>query len=255
MPQVEPKLYETLWQPKEYLRQYYETPFVADDEQANFEFIMRHLRQSGKTFTRAIEVGCGPTLHHACSFVPYVEELHLADYLPDNLREIEKWLNQATDAHNWEIYLRGILELESDSVSAADLQLRQQQLRDKITQLKQIDLRHSPSPENEAAYDLVFSYYCAEAITPSKTEWQTLMRHLCGLLAPGGTLYLTAMRHCKSYDVMDKCFPTACIDEFNLADVLKDNGFAPAKTDIQVVQIQEWAEQGFDSICLVRAEK
>ncbi|WAL61906.1 guanitoxin biosynthesis pre-guanitoxin forming N-methyltransferase GntF [Thermocoleostomius sinensis] len=255
MLQAEQQIYDTLWQPQEYLRQYYATPSVADDEQANFEFALNHLRHDGRFFSRAIEVGCGPTLHHACSFVTYVEELHLADYLPENLQEISKWLRQDPSAHNWEIYLRGILALETETISTTDLQRRQQQLRQKITQLKSIDLRHPCPLGDDAVYDLVFSYYCAEAISSSKTDWQTFMNHLLRLVAPGGTLYLTAMRQCRSYAVMDKDFPTAYIDELDLAAVLQANGFDATKTEIQVARSGAWTEQGFSSICMVKAER
>jgi len=68
-------IYEQFWNPKSYLQQYYSTPNVSDDEQANFRFLSGGLQQMGRHFHRAIDVGCGPTLHHAMAITPYVDEL------------------------------------------------------------------------------------------------------------------------------------------------------------------------------------
>ena len=249
-------IYEQLWNPQEYLSQYYSGNYVADDEKANFEFMVTWLKQSQRIYERGIDFGCGCTLHHVMPLVPYVGEIHLADYLPENLVELQKWLDNKPEAHNWDTYFREVLALEGNQdISANDLALRKQQLRRKITALKLGNIRNSQPLPDDSTYDLVVSFYCLEAVTSSKAEWRTLMSNLGRLVAPGGTLFLSAIRKCQFYTVMEKKFPVAAMNETDFTAVLTENGFDPAHTEIQVIQIADWAEQGFDSICIVKAEK
>jgi SAM-dependent methyltransferase len=249
-------VYEQLWNPREYLKQYYTKNYVADDEKAYFEFMVAWLKQTQRMFTRCIDFGCGCTLHNVMPLVPYVAEIHLADYLPENLTEIRNWLDDKPDAHDWDVYLHEVLKLEgNEQISVSDVDLRKQELRRKITTLKLGNIRNSHPLLDESTYDLVTSFYCVEAVTPSKAEWQSLMNNLCRLLAPGGTLILAAMRKSQFYTIRGKKFPATCVDETDFEFVLTQNGFDPARTEIQAVKISEWVEQGFDSICLVKAEQ
>jgi len=123
-------VYHQAWDPRAYLRQYYTLETLSEDERANAAFLVRWLRQSGRRFRRALEFGCGPTIHHAAFLVPFVEELHLADYLPANLAEVRKWLDAAADAHDWDAQLSGILAMGQAATGTADpLQRRKADLR------------------------------------------------------------------------------------------------------------------------------
>jgi SAM-dependent methyltransferase len=251
-----PDLYEQVWNPQDYLKQYYSGDDVTDDEKANFEFIIKGLKQSQRQFERCIDVGCGCTIHHVIPSVSYVREIHLADYLPGNLAELEKWVEARPGAHNWDVYVRGALEIETEQqVAARDISLRQQALREKITALKAVNIRNAHPLGDASSYDLVLSFYCAEAVASSKAEWHSLMENLCRLISPGGMLILTAMRRCRSYQVIDQQFPAIAIDETDLETMLMKNDFDPARSDIQVVQTSAWSEQGFDGICMIKAEK
>lgn len=48
---------------------------------------------TGRTYDSAIDIGCGPTVHHAFPLAPFIREIHLADYLPANLAEVRLWLD------------------------------------------------------------------------------------------------------------------------------------------------------------------
>ncbi len=104
------EIYDKIWNSREYLQQYYSTATIAIDERANIEFARRKLAEAGRSFDSAIEVGCGPTLHHAMLLAPHVASLDLADYVCDNLTEISKSLDDAPGAHDWSVYLQGMLE-------------------------------------------------------------------------------------------------------------------------------------------------
>ena len=247
-------VYERLWIPKAYLQQFYSTAHVSGDEQANFRFLNAGLKQMDRLFDRAIEVGCGPTLHHAMAAAPYVDELHLADYMAANLDEIRLWLTGEAQQHDWDVYFRGLLDVEGCD-DPFTLENRKEVLRQRITALKIADVRRNQPLDDGSTYDLVLSFYCVEAVATSRDEWRQCLSNLCRLVAPGGVLFLSAVRQCHAYHVQNTTFRTACIDEGDFASVLPELGFAPAKTEIRAVATADWSEQGFDGICCVRCEK
>ena len=79
-------MYNHDWHAPDYPNKYYTLPALSDDEQAIFRHVGPWL--AGEFYQRGIEVGCGPTVHHALAVVPHVAELHLADYLESNLEEV-----------------------------------------------------------------------------------------------------------------------------------------------------------------------
>ncbi len=247
-------VYEQLWKPKAYLQQFYSTPYVSGDEQANFSFLSAGLKQMDRHFRQAIEVGCGPTLHHAMAVAPYVDELHLADYMAVNLDEIRLWLTDDTQQHNWDVYFRGLLAAEGCD-DPATLAKRKEDLRQRITALKTADVRRDHPLDDGSTYDLVLSFYCVEAVATSRDEWRLYLSNLCRLVAPSGVLFLSAVRQCHAYHVQNTTFLTACIDEGDFTAVLPELGFLPAKTEIRAVATADWSEQGFDGICCLRCQK
>ena len=72
---------------------YLHTYYVGDpptDEQLLSRFLAATaglLPRSG----RFLELGCGPTVHHAIAVAPFVHELHLRDYLEENLDAVRAW--------------------------------------------------------------------------------------------------------------------------------------------------------------------
>jgi hypothetical protein len=239
-------IYDRLWDSREYLRQYYSTPEVADDEIANIAFARKQFAKAGRAFPRAIEVGCGPTLHHAMLLAPYVGRLDLADYVPDNLAEVRKSLDEAPGAHDWSVYLKGMIA--PGGASADELWAL---VKAHAGELRQMDIRQS----QVGAYDLVASYYTAECVAETQAEWRQCLATLAGLVAPGGVLLLGVVRHCRAYNVCGQVFPATYVDEADFANVLPTLGFDADSLVIEVAPVAEWVDQGFDSICCVWATK
>jgi hypothetical protein len=252
--QSDPYLLE--WDPKEYLRQYYSTAYIPDDSQAAIRFLIEQLSNNVARYRRALDFGCGPTLYSAISMVPHVQELHLADYLPTNLREIRRWLNDEPDAHDWDVYFRGILELESANASTVEqIAARKAELRRKVTALFEGNIRRPHPLDQLRIYDLVVSFFCIEAVSVDRKEWELFLGYLSSMVAPGGTMVLAAVRRCNGYQVLGRKFPATCVDENDFARVLPHIGFSKSGMVIRAVPIAEWVEEGFDSICLVAATK
>jgi hypothetical protein len=248
--------YRQRWNAREYLRQYYSTPITADDA-ANTRFAVRELRGLGRRFGRALEFGCGPTVHHVLPLVPFVDQLTLADFLPENLDEVRLWLASSAEAFDWDTWLSGTLAIEDETrgAPADDLPQRKALMRRVASRLVHGDiLRDDPTADGET-YDLVASYYCLECVGIERADWAACLARLTRKVSPGGVLLMGALRRTQHYHVFDREFPVATIDESDFAAELPRLGFSVEQTLIEVASVPEFSDQGFDAVCCVRALK
>ncbi len=204
-----PDTFETDWVPGDYLTDYYSE--VEPDEVETIAFFVDAMREADP-HEPALYFGVGPTLHHVFLAADRASEIHLADYLPANLREIERWLNREPDAHDWSAFVRYTLKREGTATpSDADVAAREQRTRDKITRLLTADARDpEPLPQR---YATVVSAYCADSATADRATWETYMRHITGLVRPGGLFVTAALRRSTGYVVGGRTFPSANVDE------------------------------------------
>jgi len=208
--------FETDWVPREYLTDYYSE--VEPDEVETIAFFVDAMRQADRD-EPVLYFGVGPTLHHVFLAADRASEIHLADYLPANLREIERWLSREPDAHDWSAFVRYTLEREgARTPSDVDVAAREQRTREKITRLLTADARDpEPLPQR---YSTVISAYCADSATGDRATWETYMRHISGLVQPGGLFVTAALRRSTGYVVGGRTFPSANVDETDLEAVL-----------------------------------
>lgn len=239
--------------PQEYLRQYYSTPALAGDDAAVFERLAAVLRGGARSFDSAIDVGCGPTVHHAFPLGPYVREIHLADYLPANLSAVRRWLAGGRDAHNWDPLLSHILRVEGGPEGR--LEERKAEFRRKVTALKGCDLRKPDPLGDGSTYDLVTSFFTAECVAGSAAEWEGVMGNLLSLVRPGGTVFVAAIRNSRRYAVRDRWFPAAAVTEADFPPLLARHGFRPESLSVEAVAVPDWAAEGFDGIVIVSGTK
>jgi len=246
--------YEQDFHPRYYLDAYYSGQKMNEDEVMAYKYMLDYLKTTGRHFPKMLEVGCGPTLHNVIPFVSFVDEIHMADYLPNNLEQIQLWLDDHPDAHNWDVYIKTALELEGDMAKTA-IDTRQQNMRDQITALKHIDLTQDYPLEERESYPLVISYYCAASATSTKAEWAQFMKGIFKLIAPGGILIVGDFRHTDQYFVGETVFPNANIDEHDMADLIRSNDFEPDSIDIQSLTFSGSEAIGLSDFMLARAIK
>jgi NNMT/PNMT/TEMT family len=239
--------FDTDWVPREYLADYYRV--VEPDERETIAFFADAIKDA-PAGEPVLVFGTGPTLHHVFLAAPKASEIHLADYLPANLEEIERWRAGDPAAHNWRAFVRYTLESEGlTAPTDADITRREQLTRSKITRLLQADARR-PVPLDQR-YATVISAYCADAATDDRATWETLMANITGLVAPDGLFITAALRRCRSYLVGDKRFPSANVDEHDLRQVLEP-GFSAR---VAVRHLQGHEEQGYSSVLLADARR
>jgi hypothetical protein len=239
--------FDTDWVPQQYLADYYTV--VEPDERETIAFFADAIKQA-PAGRPVLIFGSGPTLHHVFLAAPHASELHLADYLPANLDEIERWRTRDPAAHDWRAFVRYTLECEGLRAPTEDeISEREELTRSKITRLFQADARRPVALDEP--YATVISAYCADSATDDRATWTTLMANITGLVGPGGLFLTAALRRCRSYLVGEKRFPSANVDEHDMRRVLSP-GFTPL---VQVRDLPEHERQGYSGVVLVSARR
>ena len=95
--------FDTEWEPSAYLKEYYSE--IEPEERATIAFFVDAMKHADRT-QPALVFGVGPTLHHVFLAAEKVSEIHLGEYLPANLHEIERWLRRDAGAHDWRPFVR-----------------------------------------------------------------------------------------------------------------------------------------------------
>jgi hypothetical protein len=235
--------FDSDWVPGDYLRDYYSE--VEPDEVETIAFFVDALREAD-TQEPMLFFGVGPTLHHVFAAAGQAPEIHLADYLPANLREIEGWIERRPDAHDWRPFVSYTLECEGLASPSEPLILAREQLtRARITQLLEADARDREPLARR--YGTVVSAYCADSATADRADWERYMRHITGLVLPGGLFVTAALRRSRGYVVGGKSFPSANVDETDMDAVLAREF---TQRVVEVRHLDQHAAQGYSGIVL-----
>jgi hypothetical protein len=242
----------------DYLSTYYSQP-PTNDEQVVLSFLARHYPKIASQ-PCAIEIGCGPTVHHVLPLAPYVSEIHMADYLPDSLEQVRRWRDGVPDAHRWNHYTAFALSLEGRGSTIAEIERREADTRRKMTSLLHCDLKRDQPLPTTRQYSVVTSFYCAENIGITHDEWFNVMRRLANLTASGGYLFLSALRETHFYviesaDGRRQRLPSAYMTEQHFRDVLPKLGFDIRQTVLESMSLEGQEEAGVKGVILVAAAK
>ncbi|MDP3769333.1 MAG: guanitoxin biosynthesis pre-guanitoxin forming N-methyltransferase GntF [bacterium] len=248
--------YDQVWSPRAYLAQYY-AGRVTEDEKGISRFVREFLSSPNAHFKEMVEVGCGPTIHHAALFASHVDRIYMADYMESNLEEVKRWVGDVPDAHDWNRYLAEVLERENGEVpTPAQVADMAQIVRSRISGFFKCDiLAEAPLGGLGKTFDLVASFYTLECVSRTKAAWKQAMRNLSSLVTPSGWVVLSVLRNAHHYRVKDLVFSTAHINEADMRSALTSLGFIPETIDVEVCICSDMAGQGFDSIVLARAQK
>ena len=208
----------------------------------------------------AIEIGCGPTVHHVLS-VSAVRVRDSHGRLPaGQSRTGQTVAERIPDAHRWNHYTALTLSLEGRESTNAEIERREADTRRKITRLLHCDLKQDQPLPNEQQYSVVTSFYCAENIGITHDEWFRVLRRLANLTAPGGYLFLSALRETHFYVVESangrrRRLPSAYLTEQHFRDVLPQLGFDIRRTVLESASLEGQEEAGVNGVILVAASK
>lgn len=258
------------WCAQEYFDTYYRETVLADERHV-LAFELDALADERSAFGRALEYGCGPTLHRAIAAARHAFRIDMADRSPDNLRQIQRWLQAGARNTDWNRFTRFILEHERGSighecasgateralVEAGAIERREALTRKVIRELRLSDAR-SPDPLGAARagfYDLLISGFCLDAISGDKRIWHACMGNVIGTLRSGGLLLMLALHRCRAYRVGDRLFPCADLTADDLFVSLVANGLKRSSVEIDLVGCPDHAVYGYTGILIARAHK
>ena len=246
--------FETDWQPKIYLADFYAE--IGADERRTIRFFVDAIK-AAEPGAPVLLFGVGPTLHHVFLAAETASALHLADFLPANLREIERWLARHPDAHDWGPFVRYTLGCERGrSATADEVTEREELVRAKVAHLLAVDLRREDPMlgQGDPAYATVISAYCADSATADREEWATFMHRIVVLVRPGGLLLVAALRRSHGYRVGARVFPSANVDERDLHAALEPV-CEPGSLLVEAHTLPEHAPQGYAGIVLASGRR
>lgn len=245
------------WVADDYFQFYYRKN-ICRDERITLKCLVDYLRARPRRFERALDYGCGPTLHNAIAVAPYVEALDMADWSRDNLRTVRNWSHGEPGANDWNLFTRYILGAEGRKVvQARDVLAREQRARWVIGKLFGTDARHRyPLGQGYTEhYDLLVTGYCLDCISSSRAVWRQCMRNVLSTLAPGGELFLNALWRSSAYQVQEHWFPCSAVDVDDLHACLIENGFERRTLDIQAFAYPDQQAHGYPGILIALGRK
>lgn len=245
------------WTANDYYQFYYRQN-ICRDERITLRCLVDYLAATPRKFERALDYGCGPTLHNAIAAAPYVEALDMADWSRDNLRTVRSWAHGEPGANDWNLFTRYILGVEGrKGAEERDVLRREQRARWVIGKLFGTDARHRfPLGQGYTEhYDLLVTGYCLDCISSSQTVWRQAMRNVLSTLAPGGSLFLNALWRCSAYQVQDRWFPCSGVEVDDLYQCLVDNGFERRTLDIQAFAYPDQQQHGYPGILVALGRK
>ena len=242
--------FETDWVPERYLADYYSS--VEPDEVATIAYFVEALREADRD-EPILFFGVGPTMHHVFAAAEVASEIHLGDYLPANLDEVQRWIDRAPGAHDWRPFVSYTLRCEGIAdPTDAEVTLREDLARKKITELIRVDARQDRPVDRQ--YATVISPYCADSATDNHTTWRLLMRNITGLVRPGGLFITAALHGCESYTVGGRSFPSANVGADDLLAAMRPD-FDPLGGSVEVCRTDQSATHGYASVLLCQARK
>lgn len=242
------------WDAKQYLLDFYGGN-VSTDEIETISFLAQLAKNNPQH--RVLDFGCGPTLHHIFPFVPYVSEIHVADLLKSNLFEVSKFINNDSDAHNWDKYIEYALICEGNKKpNTGAIAERRLATSQKITKVIEADAREVDPMgiEFRGSYPIVISCFCADSATDNHEEFSLFIRNIATLVQSGGLFVIACLRDASFYRTKESHFPSARVIENTLEKILK-NHFIHQSVKIDTKHLPEHREQGYTGIILASAIK
>jgi NNMT/PNMT/TEMT family len=244
------------WQAQDYFKTYY-SEVVLPDEQVVLAYQVEMLKRVEHKFGRGLEYGCGPTLHRAIAAARYAFRIDMADWLPDNLTQVQSWVDGTGANGDWNRFTHYILACEGDAPDTRRIERREEQTRKVIRNLHVSDARwrHPLGPDRQGFYDLLVTGFCLDAVSSDKRVWHRCMCNVLSTLHEGGLLILHSLYRCKAYKVGERMFPGADVSEDDLVESLVCNGFRRSSIDVHVIPCPDNAQYGYAGILVASARK
>ncbi|KAI8521146.1 hypothetical protein Bbelb_009000 [Branchiostoma belcheri] len=205
--------------------------------------------------SRLLDVGSGPTIYQLMSASKFCTEIVCAEYTQDNRAEIEKWVKEDPDMHDWTPFFTFVADLEEDCSSWEAVQSR---LRKAIKEVIPCDVTKDVpfAPRQYQQFDVLTTTLCLEAACPDRESYSAAVRRITRLLKPGGTFVLAGVTNQTFYSVGGYKFFTLPIDRTFMREVFEKAGYV----DIDIkwfpaTNAENNSVSNFDGIVVLHARK
>lgn len=228
--------------PKEYLREM----FSAPDEEDRFSlFFMVRVLKSLPDKLLVHEFGGGPTLYSVAALAPKAREIHFSDVVDASLEEVDRWLKNRKDAHDWNSYLALALEAEGQTITGSRIKKRAELIRNRVTQLMHCDAQsRSPIELQNVKYDLVTAHHCTDVAATTVEEWIRVLKNVTKIVRPGGWLMLSVTTGTRTYRVGDVTFQCVSLAPENIQYGFLSAGYHLNSIILETYEVEHSREYG-----------
>ena len=254
-----PDFDEEAFVPSAYNRTYYAE--VMEDERCLIRWqaseldgtIRGHLAKLGiRRFSSHFDVGSGPTVHHLLALEKYSDAIDLADYLPENLEEIRRWVSgRGLGVHDWTPFVRAILAAENVPVTDAQIIARETSVRGKIRSFNTLDLKAPTRGMARYTAPFVTSFFVADSATGEKHTFAAMTKTAFRLVASNGLFVAAYLGGCEEYNVGGRWLRSANLNQADIECALAKSGAKDIR--LQRFDTPTLASEGFDHIFAVTA--
>ena len=233
------------FEPIPYLDEYFNYPAnsyggVGVENEQFLQFFAQAAHDHDLNNSLLLDFGSGPTIYSIISLGRNSREIHMSDYLQQNLAQVELWQQDSPQAFNWNPYLRRALQMEtalnqntsiesSLDIPITDEQVQQRAvlLRKKISSIKQGNARdNNPvGAEGKELYEVVVSSFCLEGVAEDLTEWQKLLTNLTSTIKSGGLLVFATQIEADSYRIGEGYGTIVNLTEKDIVEALLERNF------------------------------
>jgi hypothetical protein len=236
--------------PKAYLKEMFQMP--DDEDRFSLSFFARALEPlPDQMFIH--ELGGGPTLYSVAALAPKAREIHFSDVVDASLEEVNAWLQDQPDAHNWDPYIALALEAEGLSATKAAIADRAALMRKVLTQLMHCDAQSDTPIELEnIQYDLVTAHHCTDVAATNVTEWRQVLQNVTTIVRPGGWLMLSVTTGARTYEVGEVTFECVNLTKDDILSGLLATGYRKESVRMESYEVEHPHEYSGIIVTLAR---
>ncbi|CAF0862161.1 unnamed protein product [Adineta steineri] len=198
---------------------------------------------------RALEFGGGPSLLGSFLLAQKIKSIVFADYISHNLTDVENWVKEKPNAHNWsDLFDRVIQEYQKQtddmSVKRSDWE---KQLREAIKHggLFECDVNANDGPVLNGEpkhYDVVLSSMFLERACTTHTIYKHTIKRLYELLKDDGLIILISDLDQTYYIENEHRHPILSLNRTVVIEALRDAGFEDIHDESQNQELDKVAD-------------
>lgn len=139
------------------------------------------------------------------SIAPWVTRLYATDYRQEAREETHRWATGASDAFSWNHYIAMALGNEGIEPTDANIASRIAEMRRKIESIDTCNVLRSPIVNTSRVpltpHAITGMFFVSGEVGETLDGWKAVMKNVCDSIAPGGHLFISALRGMTEYEV------------------------------------------------------